>query len=107
MQIEEIDVDEVARRLDAGVELVDVREPAEYESGHVPGAVLVPLSEVPDRLADLPDGAPYMVICRSGARSMNACRFLAAQGHDVVNVAGGTLAWVGSGRNVVAGTERG
>lgn len=103
MSVQEISVDELAERLAAGARLVDVREPIEYEDARVPGAVLVPLADVPHRVDDLRgDGTTY-VICRSGGRSMWACEFLADQGLDVMNVAGGTLAWIESGRDVAAG----
>lgn len=104
--IPEIDVDELADRLPSDASLIDVRQPDEYEQAHVPGAVLVPLDELPERVGDLPDG-PLLVICRSGARSMKACEWLAPQGHDVANVAGGTLAWVDSGREVATGSDPG
>lgn len=108
--IPEIDVDELARRLEGGATLLDVREPDEYVEAHVPGAVLVPLSELADRLGDVPvpsDGTPLLVICRSGGRSMRAAELLAASGIEAVNVAGGTSAWMSSGRDVVIGEERG
>lgn len=103
----EISVDELATRLEAadhtGVLLIDVREVDEYHSGHVPGARLVVLGTVPDNVdAFRGDGSAY-VICRSGARSMQACEFLAGHGVDAVNIAGGTMAWQQSGRAVVTG----
>lgn len=108
MTIEEIDVGRAAELLDEGVGVVDVRETDEYVDGHVPGAIHVPLAEVPGRLDEFPSGdGTYMVICKSGGRSMQACEFLAGQGHQVVNVAGGTMAWIRSGRDVVTGLERG
>ncbi len=71
-----------------------------------PGAVLVPLGDVPERVAELPAGEPVLIICRSGARSMAAAEFLVSQhGIDAVNVAGGTLAWIQTGRDVVVSTE--
>lgn len=103
MTVQEISVDELAERLAAGARLVDVREPVEFEEERVPGGLLVPLAEVPDRIDDFRgDGTTY-VICRSGGRSMLACEFLAERGLDVANVAGGTLAWIESGRDVAAG----
>lgn len=104
--IPEIDTDELAHRLEAGATLIDVREPAEYDEAHVPGAVLVPLGELEARVADIPDDRPVAVICRSGARSMRACEWLATTGRDVTNVAGGTLAWIASGRPVDTGDGR-
>jgi rhodanese-related sulfurtransferase len=103
MTIREISVDDLADRLAAGARLVDVRQPEEYVAGHVPGARLVPLNEVPDRLGELDAGGELFVICRTGARSLAACDFLVANGIDAVNVAGGTLAWIERGREVVEG----
>lgn len=103
MTVQEISVDELADRLAAGARLVDVREPDEYEQARVPDGVLVPLGTVPDRIdAFRGDGTTY-VICRSGARSRQACEYLVERGIDVANVAGGTLAWIASGRDVAAG----
>ena len=94
--MKEIDVQTLKQRLDAGEEFkfVDVREPHEYEEYNI-GAELIPLGEVPERMSELGDkDAPIVLHCRSGARSGNAQRFLAAQGFtDVTNVTGGVLAW--------------
>ncbi|HEY1278536.1 MAG TPA: rhodanese-like domain-containing protein [Acidimicrobiales bacterium] len=103
MSVSEISVDELADRLDAGGFLLDVRQPDEYEAGHVPGAVLIPLAEVPDRMRELPAATEMLVICRSGVRSLAAAEFLEQQQIPAVNVAGGTLAWIESGREVVTG----
>jgi rhodanese-related sulfurtransferase len=103
MAVAEITVDELAERLAAGVRLIDVREPSEYEEAHVPGAVLVPLGTVPEHVDAFRGDGPTFVICRSGARSMSACEFVAERGIDVVNVAGGTMAWVTSGRDYATG----
>jgi rhodanese-related sulfurtransferase len=104
VSVPEISTDELAARLDAGAFVLDVRQPDEYESGHVPGARLIPLAEVPDRLGELPADEELLVICRSGVRSLTAAEFLVQQGIPAVNVAGGTLAWIESGREVVVGT---
>jgi rhodanese-related sulfurtransferase len=105
MPVREINVTELESVLRTGAPLVDVRETDEYLDGHVPGAVHVALGTVPDRVdAFLAEGTTY-VICRSGARSMRACEFLAQQGLDVVNVAGGTLDWAAGGRPVVTGSS--
>jgi rhodanese-related sulfurtransferase len=102
MTIHEISVDELAALLEAGGRVIDVREPDEYNNAHVPGAALVPLATVPDRLdAFRGDGTTY-VICKSGGRSLQACEYLARQGIDVANVTGGTLAWMMSGRDVAS-----
>ena len=104
--IAEIDIETFADERDAGRPVIDVREPDEYSEAHVPGAVLIPLGQLADRLGELPDG-DLLVICRSGARSMRACETLAGGGRKGTNVAGGTLAWIESGRPVLSGPERG
>jgi rhodanese-related sulfurtransferase len=101
----EIDVEELARRLDSGATLIDVRNPDEYEAGHVPGAQLLPLCDLADRLGDVPSDGEVLVICRSGGRSRAAAMFLVDNGVEAVNVAGGTLAWVESGRAAQGGPE--
>ncbi|HSB87711.1 MAG TPA: rhodanese-like domain-containing protein [Ilumatobacteraceae bacterium] len=105
MAVSEVDVDELAAALQSGASLIDVREIDEYKSGHVPGAVVVPLASVAHALDRFATGQTNYVICRSGARSHRACEFLLDQGIDAVNVAGGLLAWVNSGRDTVAGDQ--
>jgi rhodanese-related sulfurtransferase len=100
MAIREISVDELAASLASGSRLVDVREQVEFDEGHVPGAVHVPLATVADHVEQFRGVGPTYVICRSGARSMRACEFLADRGVEVANVAGGTMAWLLSGREV-------
>ena len=97
-----VSVHELKAVLDAGDALVvDVREPWEYVGGHVPGARSAPLASVPallgDLLGDLSAGAPVYLVCAVGGRSAHAAAFLARQGHDAVNVEGGTDAWVAAG----------
>lgn len=103
MNIPEVSVDELADALAGGARLIDVREPHEFADAHVPGAELVPIASVPDHVADFASDGTTYVICRSGGRSMHACQFVAAQGVDVANVAGGILAWIASGRDVAVG----
>ena len=87
--------------------MIDVREPDEYQAGHVPGARLIPLGEVPDRLGEVPVGEPVLVICKVGGRSLAAAEHLIAQGIDATNVAGGTMAWIEAGHPVVEGDDPG
>jgi rhodanese-related sulfurtransferase len=105
MDVPEIDVAELARVREGGAVLIDVREPDEYTAAHVPGATLVPLATVPDRLADVPTEGTVYVICAKGARSLRAAEFYRAQGIDAVNVAGGTTAWVDAGQPFSTGLE--
>jgi len=105
MVIEEVSVDELEERLVEGARLIDVRQPYEFDEMRVSGAVLVPLATVPDNVDAFRGEGPVYVICKTGARSARACEFLAAQGVEAVNVAGGTLAWIRSGREYVSGDE--
>jgi rhodanese-related sulfurtransferase len=95
----EIDIEGLRQRLDddEGTTLIDVREPAEYVEAHVPGAVLIPMGQLPARLDEVPRDRPVYVICRSGNRSGAMGPLLDAQGYDSVNVVGGTAAWVEAG----------
>jgi rhodanese-related sulfurtransferase len=81
--------------------MLDVREQDEWDAGHAPGAVHIPLGEVPQRLEELPEGDPLPVICRSGNRSGRAVQWLESQGFEVVNVAGGMKQWAFDGKPVV------
>lgn len=89
----------VAAQADGAV-VIDVREPFEYASGHVPGARLLPLSQVSVRAAELPKDEPVYVICATGNRSLVAADYLARAGVDAWSVAGGTSEWQRSGRPV-------
>lgn len=103
MPISEIEVSALAARVADGALVIDVREPDEYTAGHVPGAQLIPLATVPDHLHRFRTDGPTYVICKAGGRSMRACEIAADEGYDVVNVTGGTGAWIDSGRDVVIG----
>ena len=104
MDVPEIDVDELARLRESGVVVVDVREPDEYESFHIPGSQLIPLADVPERIEEIPDGERVYVVCGSGGRSARAVDFLNRQGYDTVNVAGGSKAWLEAGHPVEHGS---
>ena len=94
MDVPEIDVDELERRLEEGAVLIDVREPDEWVEVRVPGGYLIPLQNVPERLAEIPEEGTVYVICALGGRSRVAAEFLRGQGRDAVNVLGGPTAWV-------------
>jgi len=99
-EVPQIDVHELAARRAEGAPLIDVREPDEFATARVPGAVLIPLGEVVERSEEVPaDGAVY-VICARGGRSAKAVEHLRSLGIDAVNVAGGTLGWIDAGMAV-------
>jgi rhodanese-related sulfurtransferase/rubrerythrin len=78
------------------VTILDVRQPVEYEAGHIPGALLMPLPEITDHLQRIDRTKPVMVYCASGGRSRMAAQLLSGQGFNpIINVAGGFNAWAG------------
>lgn len=77
-------------------QLVDVRQPDEYEKGHLPGAILLPLSELLDGKGDLDKDKPTLVYCHSGKRSMAAVQFMATQDYlHLLNIQSGYAGWLG------------
>lgn len=107
MAVPEIDVDELADLRERGVPLIDVRQPDEYDEAHVPGAVLIPLAEVPERIEEVPEEGSVYLICLSGSRSERAAEYLQRQGIDAVNVVGGMKAWCAADFPVATGPEPG
>lgn len=105
MAVPEIDVAHLSSLMAEGVRVIDVRETDEYVSGHVPGAVHVALGTVPQHVGVFQGEGPAYVICKAGGRSMQACQFLDQQGVQVVNIAGGTMAWASAGYPLVTGSS--
>ncbi|BBI34578.1 rhodanese-like domain-containing protein [Cohnella abietis] len=89
-------VEELKARLDAGekIHLIDVREAEEVAQGIIPGAIHMPLGQVPQQLEEIPRDEEVIFICRSGYRSDQACQYLSSLGYTgVTNLIGGMLAW--------------
>lgn len=107
MSVPEIDIPTFAARHAEGVTVIDVREPDEYTEAHVPGARLIPLGEVAERAAEVPEGETVYLVCAMGGRSMRAAEHLAGLGRDVVNVGGGTKGWIEAGHPTRAGDSPG
>lgn len=95
--MKEISTKEVQQALEQGqvINLVDVREVDEVESGHIPGIIHIPLGLLEFRMHELNKNESYVMVCRSGGRSGSATQFLESQGFDVSNMVGGMLAWNG------------
>ena len=92
----EVSVEEAHRRLTSAQPpfLLDVREPSEFAVCQLPGAKLIPMGSVPERLGEIPRDVPVLVHCHHGGRSMKVTQFLRAKGYaQVSNVQGGIDAW--------------
>ncbi|GLC87277.1 rhodanese-like domain-containing protein [Lysinibacillus piscis] len=92
-----MDTTELLALLDANEDLniIDVREDDEVAQGMIPGAQHIALGTIPERLAELDTAKPYIIVCKVGGRSANACMYLEAQGFDVTNLEGGMMAYDG------------
>src|SRR6476469_4989715 len=100
-QIPTVAVTGVPDPIPDGLVILDVREPVEWEHGHIDGAVHIPLMDLPQRLPDVPNGH-VVVVCKIGGRSARAVAYLQEQGIDAVNLEGGMVEWAGAGREMVA-----
>lgn len=93
---ETIDLEDIEDYVANGYIVADVREIDEYESGHIPGAINVPLSILQNGdFSALDSNEKYVIICRSGNRSVTASDILSSEGFDVVNVSEGMSTWPG------------
>ena len=86
--------------------LLDVRTPEEYKQGHVSWAELIPLAELPAKMARIPKGREIICICESGSSSSVAAQHLSSQGYKVSNMSGGMSGWVRAGLPVKMGLGR-
>ena len=99
----DVDVTTAAGLRDAGAVVLDVREPAEWAEGHVPGATLIPLGELARRTSELPHDRTVVVICRSGNRSAQGRDILLDAGYEATSVQGGMTAWRAAGMPLETG----
>ncbi|MDQ3402236.1 MAG: rhodanese-like domain-containing protein [Actinomycetota bacterium] len=96
-----VTVPDVPAQLPPDATLLDVREQDEWDAGHAPQALHIPMGELAGRLDDLPAENSLFVICRSGGRSARVTQYLNANGWEAVNVDGGMQTWEATGRPVV------
>jgi rhodanese-related sulfurtransferase/rubrerythrin len=86
----------LADKKEGAVVLLDVRQPQEYRSGHLPGAVLIPLPDLLDRTGELDASKPVLTYCRTGNRSRSAAALLLTEGfQSAYSLDGGMSAWNG------------
>jgi rhodanese-related sulfurtransferase len=101
-QVPSVTVPELPAELPADATLLDVREQDEWDAGHAPVALHIPMGQLAERLGDLPADNDVYVICRSGGRSARVTAYLNANGWDARNVDGGMQSWESAGRPVVS-----
>ena len=100
----EVPVKEAAQVREQGAFMLDVRQPEEWEVGHSPGAVLIPLGELSNRLNEVPTDQTVVVVCRSGNRSLQAVQILRQAGYDqATSMSSGMNQWTASGYETVSG----
>lgn len=107
-EVRQVDVRQGQALKNQGALLIDVREPHEYQQAHVPGSKLIPLGQLESRLQEIRAGGerPVVLICRSGARSMQAARLLQQHGFaNLHNVSGGMIAWQREGLPTAARSD--
>ena len=95
--VSQADVRQLSAALSAGATVIDVRDPFEYASGHVPGALSIPMHLIPLRVEEIPTDGEVFVICAGGNRSWQVCNYLGQRGIEATNVTGGTHAWAQAG----------
>ena len=88
-------------------QLVDICSPTEYASGHVPGAINIPMEQIGARIADMRIGSPVVLICKTGQRAFITAQLLKASRPDVLVLDGGTRAWRENGGQIVVNTRTG
>jgi len=89
---------EAARRMESeNMALIDVREPYEWDAGHVPGSTHIDMAELGERLEEIPKDRPVAFLCLGGTRSGLVANTLKARGFDAYNIEGGFREWFGAG----------
>jgi rhodanese-related sulfurtransferase len=100
----EVSVAKAAEMLNAGAFVLDVRELSEWQTVHIPGATLIPLGELANRLDELPKDKEIVVVCRSGNRSAQGRDILLNAGFtNVTSMAGGMNQWTAAGYETTSG----
>jgi queuine tRNA-ribosyltransferase len=93
-----VSAEQAAKQLRSSkVRILDVRKPDEYDAGHIAGAQNIPLGSLRDHTDALSQRVRYIAVCRSGARSSRATKYLRRAGLEVVNLEGGMVSWERAG----------
>lgn len=109
MQPKHLTVESLSQRASAGesLQVIDVRTLSEFEAGHIPGAIHIPMETIQSRLEDIDVHKPTVLVCHSGNRATIACRLIQNQFDDVHVLEGGTAAWCSAGHDVVKSSASG
>lgn len=86
-----------ATAVDPGSLIVDVREQHEWDDAHVAGSLHIPMSQLMQRVAEVPSDRPLVILCHSGHRSAQVTAWLVSQGYDAANLEGGIVSWAYAG----------
>ncbi|WP_329788349.1 rhodanese-like domain-containing protein [Lentzea sp. DG1S-22] len=105
MTVPSVEIADVPAQLPEGAVLLDVREQDEWDAGHAPGALHIPMSEIAGRLGDVPNDVQLYVVCRAGGRSARVTQYLNQNGWEAVNVEGGMQHWEAAGRPLEGGVD--
>lgn len=101
--VPEIDIDALEALRAEGSTVLDVRELDEWQTVRIPGVIHVPLTELVERVDEVPTGGRLPIVCAKGGRSRQAAEYLRSRGIDAINVAGGTDGWVEAGKPTESG----
>lgn len=92
---------ESKQKISDGAFLLDVRQPEEYQEAYIPGAYLIPLDELEERIDEVPEEKEIVIYCRTGNRSKDAYRILSKAGYaNVTSIDGGIYAWAQEGYEI-------
>ena len=99
-----MNVDEAKGRLGESI-FLDVREPYEWDSGHIEGSIHIPIGQVTERADEIPSGQEIVVVCQIGQRSELVADWLNSQGRTAHNLEGGLMNWASSGLPLVSESD--
>ena len=105
--LEEISAAEAISLSAGSARLIDVREPWEFDAGHAPQAINLPMSQLAERMPELDPDDTLLIVCHTGQRSLSVTGRLDHAGYSAINVSGGMLEWVSAGGEIVATDDGG
>lgn len=100
-----VTVDQLPVPLPDDLTVIDVRETIEWQHGRLEGSRLLPMSELGQRLDEIPTDQKLLVVCKVGGRSARVVQYLVQQGVDAVNLDGGLVKWEAAGRPLVGDVD--